>query len=130
MNQRVTFTTGVVLAGLAVAIGAFGAHALRPLLEQHARTETFELAVRYQFYHSFAILFSGVLMYHFPSRHIGRAVVCFGLGIVIFSGSLYILSLSGLRILGAITPFGGVLFIAGWLLLLLGINAKREQEMR
>lgn len=126
MNQQVTFTTGVVLAGLAVAIGAFGAHALRPLLEQHARTETFELAVRYQFYHSFAILFSGVLMYHFPSRHIGRAVVCFALGIVIFSGSLYILSLSGLRILGAITPFGGVLFIAGWLLLLLGINARRE----
>lgn len=126
MNQRVTFTTGVVLAGLAVAIGAFGAHALRPLLEQHARTETFELAVRYQFYHTFAILFSGVLMYHFPSRHIGRAVVCFALGIVIFSGSLYILSLSGLRILGAITPFGGGLFIAGWLLLLLGIHARRE----
>lgn len=126
MNQRVTFTTGVVLAGLAVAIGAFGAHALRPLLEQHARTETFELAVRYQFYHSFAILFAGVLMFHFPSRHIGRAVVCFALGTVIFSGSLYILSLSGLRMLGAITPLGGVLFIAGWLLLLLGINARRK----
>lgn len=126
MNQRVTFTTGVVLAGLAVAIGAFGAHALRPLLEQHARTETFELAVRYQFYHSFAILFAGVLMFHFPSRQIGRAVVCFALGTVIFSGSLYILSLSGLRMLGAITPLGGVLFIAGWLLLLLGINARRK----
>ncbi len=126
MNQRTTLTTGIALAGLAVAIGAFGAHALRPLLEQHARTETFELAVRYQFYHSFAILFSGILMYHFPSRHVGRAVVCFAAGIVIFSGSLYILSLTGIRALGAITPIGGLLFIAGWLLLLIGINAKRS----
>ena len=56
MNQRTTLLTGVTLAGLAVAIGAFGAHALRPILEENARTETFELAVRYQFYHAFAIL--------------------------------------------------------------------------
>ncbi|MEX1238259.1 MAG: DUF423 domain-containing protein [Cyclobacteriaceae bacterium] len=127
MNQRVTFTTGIVLAGLAVAIGAFGAHALRPLLEQNARTETFELAVRYQFYHSFAILFSGVLMFNFPSRHLGRGAICFAAGIIIFSGSLYTLSLTGIRALGAITPAGGVLFIAGWLLLLLGINARRSR---
>lgn len=125
MNQRSALTAGVLFAGFAVAIGAFGAHALRPLLEAQSRTETFELAVRYQFYHSFAILFSGVLMYHFPSRHINRAVICFAAGIVIFSGSLYTLSLTGIRVLGAITPIGGVLFIAGWLLLFLGINAKR-----
>lgn len=127
MNQRVSLLTGVAFGGLAVAIGAFGAHALRPLLEQHARTETFELAVRYQFYHAFAILFSGVLMQHFPSRHINRGVICFAAGIVVFSGSLYALSLSGVRGLGAITPIGGVLLIAGWLLLYLGINAKRPQ---
>lgn len=127
MNQRITLTTGAVLAGLAVAIGAFGAHALRPLLEEHARTATFELAVRYQFYHAFAILFSGVLMFNFPSRHVGRAAVCFAAGIVIFSGSLYTLSLTGIRALGAITPIGGLLFIAGWLLLLLGINSKRSR---
>jgi uncharacterized membrane protein YgdD (TMEM256/DUF423 family) len=126
MNQKTSLMTGVFFAGLAVAVGAFGAHALRPLLEEHGRTETFELAVRYQFYHSFAILFSGVLMYHFPSRHLNRAVVCFAAGIVIFSGSLYTLSLSGLRVLGAVTPAGGVLFIAGWVLLLVGINAKRS----
>ncbi len=124
MNQQASLTTGVIFAGLAVAIGAFGAHALRPLLEANARSETFELAVRYQFYHSFAILFSGVLMYHFHSRHVRRAVVCFAVGIIIFSGSLYLLSLSGVRILGAITPVGGVLFIAGWILLLFGINEK------
>lgn len=127
MNQRVSLLTGVAFGGLAVAIGAFGAHALRPLLEEHARTETFELAVRYQFYHAFAILFSGVLMQHFPSRHIGRGVFCFVGGIVIFSGSLYALSLTGIRGLGAITPVGGLLLIAGWLLLYLGINEKRPR---
>lgn len=114
----------MIFGGLAVAIGAFGAHALRPLLEENGRTETFELAVRYQFYHAFAILFTGFLMNNFTSRHMMRAAVCFALGIVIFSGSLYALSLSGILILGAITPVGGVLFIAGWVLLFFGINAK------
>lgn len=108
-------------------IGAFGAHALQPILEVNGRTETYELAVRYQFYHAFAILFAGVLMFQFPSRHLNRAAVCFALGIGIFCGSLYILSLSGITMLGAITPIGGVLFIAGWILLFLGINAKRPR---
>ena len=115
----------MIFAGFAVAIGAFGAHGLRPLLEENARTETFELAVRYQFYHSFALLFCGVLMYHFPSRNLSRASVCFSAGILIFSGSLYALSLSGIRFLGAITPIGGLFLIAGWLILYIGINAKR-----
>jgi len=127
MDQRKTLLTAVIFGGLAVAIGAFGAHALKPLLEANARTETFELAVRYQFYHSFAMLFAGVLMQHFPSRQIGRAALCFAVGIVIFSGSLYTLSLSGMRILGAVTPIGGILFIAGWLLLFIGINEKRSR---
>ena len=125
MNQRATLLTGVVFAGLAVAIGAFGAHALRPILEEHARTETFELAVRYQFYHAFAILISGIIMSQIPSRLVRYAVICFAAGILVFSGSLYTLSLTGIRILGAVTPVGGVLFIAGWLLLYLGIKAKR-----
>lgn len=127
MNQRNTLLSGVVFAGLAVAIGAFGAHGLRPLLEANQRSDTFELAVRYQFYHSFALFFCGMLMQHFPSRHINRASVCFAAGIIIFSGSLYVLSLSGIGVLGAITPIGGILFIAGWLLAYLGINAKRPQ---
>lgn len=126
MDQRTTLLTAIVFAALAVSIGAFGAHALRPLLEQNARTETFELAVRYQFYHAFAILFTGVLMFHFPSKHINRAAICFSVGIVIFSGSLYILSLSGISALGAVTPVGGLLFVTGWVLLFLGINAKRS----
>lgn len=115
----------MIFAGFAVLIGAFGAHGLRPILEDNSRTETFELAVRYQFYHSFALLFCGILMYHFPSRNLNRAAICFSAGIIIFSGSLYALSLSGIRLLGAITPIGGLFFIAGWLILYIGINAKR-----
>lgn len=125
MNQRNTILAGIVFGGLAVAIGAFGAHALRPALEANGRAGTFELAVTYQFYHSFALLFCGVLMYHFPSKHMNRAAACFAGGIIFFSGSLYVLSLSGIRMLGAITPIGGVLFIAGWLIMYIGINAKR-----
>lgn len=125
MDQRNTLLTAVLFGGLAVAIGAFGAHTLRPVLEENARTETFELAVRYQFYHAFAMLFSGALMVHFPSRQLNRAAACFAGGVVIFSGSLYILSLSGVGMWGAVTPVGGVLFIAGWILLFLGINTKR-----
>jgi len=127
MNQQTTLLTAVVFGGLAVAIGAFGAHALRPLLEANGRADTYELAVRYQFYHSFAMLFCGLLMQNFPSRHLNRAAVCFAIGIIIFSGSLYILSLSGIGILGAVTPLGGILFIAGWILTFIGINAKRPR---
>ena len=112
------------MAGLGVAIGAFGAHALRPILEAHSRTETFELAVRYQFYHAFAILFCGVLAQLQAGRFLKQAVLCFTAGIVIFSGSLYALSLSGVRVLGAITPVGGLLFLMGWVLLFVGVNKK------
>lgn len=128
MSQRITLVTGVVIAGLGVAIGAFGAHALRPILEENARIETFELAVRYQFYHAFAILFSGILMLHFHSRFVRQAVICFAAGIFIFCGSLYALSISGITILGAITPIGGIFFIAGWLFLFFGINAKKPVD--
>jgi uncharacterized membrane protein YgdD (TMEM256/DUF423 family) len=124
MNFRQVLTAGIVLAGLSVAIGAFGAHALRSTLEANERTETFELAVRYQFYHAFAIMFCGVLMTHFPSRLLKVAALCFGIGIVIFSGSLYWLSLSGIRVLGAITPIGGVAFLTGWVLVLISVNKK------
>lgn len=124
MDQRKTYLTGIVVAGLGVAIGAFGAHALRLVLEENARTETFELAVRYQFYHAFAILFSGLLMSHFQIGYLKEAVICFMAGIVIFSGSLYALSLSGLTFMGAITPVGGVLLIAGWLLLFFSVKTK------
>lgn len=126
MNQKNTLTAGVILAGTAVALGAFGAHALKELLEKLGRTETFELAVRYQFYHALALLAVGLMRQSTPSKKLGIAAVLFIFGILFFSGSLYVLSLSGQRILGAITPIGGVLFMAGWAMMLLAIWEREK----
>lgn len=124
MNQRTILITGGVLAGMAVAIGAFGAHGLKEILTANQRAETFELAVKYQFYHSFALLITGLLMNFYGDRKLRLAGVFFLIGIILFSGSLYILSLTGITKLGAVTPLGGVGFIVGWVLLVLGV-AKR-----
>jgi uncharacterized membrane protein YgdD (TMEM256/DUF423 family) len=122
MNQRATLIAGIITAGLAVAIGAFGAHGLKAILEINQRADTFELAVRYQFYHAFALMINGLLMNPFSSGKLKTASLFFVVGIVIFSGSLYVLSLTGNTILGAITPIGGIGFIAGWLFMLLGVK--------
>jgi len=100
---------GCLLALLGVAAGAFGAHGLKSTLTS-SRLETFEIAVRYQMYHAIAIVLAGVLQ-------APAAGWCFVFGITIFSGSLYLLVLTDQRWLGAITPFGGVLFLIGWVTL-------------
>ena len=119
--QKLILLTAAVLGGLSVGIGAFGAHALRAILEASGRIETFETAVRYQFYHTLALLAIGLLMYHIPDKKLGYAALAMMGGILIFSGSLYILCLTGARWWGAVTPFGGVLLIVGWVLLLISI---------
>lgn len=124
MNQRNTLISGTALAALAVAIGAFGAHGLKDRLLSTGKTEIFELAVRYQMYHAFAMIFTGILMGTFISNRFRYSAWSFLLGIVFFSGSLYTLSLTGIGTLGAITPIGGVLFILGWVFQLLGILKK------
>ena len=124
MNQRTTILTGIFMAGLGVAIGAFGAHGLKELLARTGRADTFELAVRYQFYHAFALLITGLLMGQYRSSAIRYAAMFFAVGILLFSGSLYVLSLSGMGVLGAITPVGGVLFILGWIFLFLAVSKK------
>ena len=112
----------LVLAGisgaLAVGLGAFGAHGLEPLLIQNGRLDTFETAVSYHFYHTLGLLGLGILALIKPEWK-GLSLAAWGmfLGILIFSGSLYILSLTGITWLGAITPIGGVGFILGWLAL-------------
>jgi len=98
-------------------IGAFGAHALRATLEAQGRLDTFETAVKYQFYHTLALLAIGLLMSKMNQRLLGYAGYAMTGGIIIFSGSLYVLCLTGIRWLGAITPIGGVLMIVGWALL-------------
>jgi uncharacterized membrane protein YgdD (TMEM256/DUF423 family) len=112
---------GALLGGLAVVLGAFGAHALKNILTANQRLDTFELAARYQFYHALAILAVGLVLGHFNHPFIYIAGYTFLLGILIFSGSLYLLSLSNWTWLGAITPIGGLALIGGWVLLGLGV---------
>ena len=110
------FITLASLSGmLAVTFGAFGAHALKSRLDEHA-LGVFQTAVQYHFYHSLALLAVGVIALSQPQTALLRSSgYLFLVGIVVFSGSLYLLSMSGLRWLGAITPLGGLAFIAGWL---------------
>lgn len=103
---------GAVLALLAVAFGAFGAHSLREIVTPE-RLQTFETGVRYQMYHALALLVMSAL----PLKNY-RAAWLLLIGTIIFSGSLYILVLSDIGIFGAITPIGGVLQIIGWTLLI------------
>ncbi len=114
---------GAALAGLAVAAGAFGAHALRARLEP-GDLQVFETAARYQMYHGLALIAAGWVMDRWPGPLANAAAWCFLAGGVLFSGSLYALTLSGVRGLGAITPIGGVCFLAGWACLALA--AGRE----
>jgi uncharacterized membrane protein YgdD (TMEM256/DUF423 family) len=119
MTSKISLITGIVLAGLAVAFGAFGAHLLKGMLEANGRTETFELAVKYQFYHAFALVMCGLLGRFVFSRHLKIASWSFTGGVIFFSGSLYLLSATNQKWLGAITPIGGLLFLSGWIFLLL-----------
>jgi uncharacterized membrane protein YgdD (TMEM256/DUF423 family) len=115
LSQRLTIhpgKVGAVLALLAVAFGAFGAHALREIVTPE-RLQTFETGVRYQMYHALALLVMSVL----PLKHYWAAWLLL-IGTLIFSGSLYLLVLTGIGVFGAITPLGGVLQIIGWVLLI------------
>jgi uncharacterized membrane protein YgdD (TMEM256/DUF423 family) len=114
------------MGGLAVAIGAFGAHALKPFLEAAGRADTFEIAVRYHFYHALALLACAAISDDSETRFSRYSGLCFLLGIFIFSGSLYTLCFSGLRILGAVTPIGGVFLILGWIFLFVGIYKYKK----
>lgn len=124
MNQRKTILWSAAVGGIAVMVGAFGAHAFKPALTAMGRLETYELAVRYQFYHALAMLAVGMLMDKFPSNYLRYAAYSFLLGIFFFSGSLYVLCFTGLGMLGAITPIGGLLFILGWGFLFGGVYKK------
>lgn len=114
--------SGGLLALTAVALGAFGAHGLRPKLTPRDM-EIFETAVRYQMFHALAIILMGL----FQRMEVGNIRLldwspwAFGSGILLFSGSLYIMVLTGKRWLGAITPLGGLLFLAGWFIFVLSM---------
>ncbi len=123
MTSRHLVALGATMSGLAVAAGAFGAHALKARLEP-GDLQVFETAARYQMYHGLALIGAGWVADRWPGRLATVAAWCFLAGVVLFSGSLYALALSGVRALGAITPLGGICFLAGWACLALA--AGRE----
>lgn len=114
--DRIWLLLGAGYGFIAVALGAFGAHALKQKLPADMLA-VWRTAVEYQFYHALALLLLGMLARQWPAAPFNAAGFCFAAGVVLFSGSLYALALSGVRVLGAITPFGGMLFLAGWALL-------------
>jgi len=115
--DRLWLGFGAVFALLAVALGAFGTHGLRGRLDAHY-LEVFETGVRYQVYHALALLLLAALAPHLPEGPAAWTGRLFVAGAVLFSGSLYLLVLTGTTWLGAVTPLGGVCFLAGWAVLL------------
>jgi uncharacterized membrane protein YgdD (TMEM256/DUF423 family) len=122
--ERVFLVAGAISAGLAVGLGAFAAHGLRGRLTPELLT-TFETGARYHMYHALALLVVAWASARWPAGSISAAGWLFLAGTLLFSGSLYLLAVTGHRWLGAITPVGGAAFVAGWLALAWGVWASR-----
>jgi uncharacterized membrane protein YgdD (TMEM256/DUF423 family) len=113
---------GAVNAMLAVMLGAFGAHALEAKLTERNMLHVYQTGVQYQMYHALALLVVGVLLGKWPaSTLLNGAGWSFFIGIILFSGSLYALSNTGMKFFGPITPLGGLAFIVGWILLIVSV---------
>ncbi|MDZ8118253.1 DUF423 domain-containing protein [Pontiella agarivorans] len=113
---KLFLSLGALSGAISVILGAFGAHGLQDRLSEKMM-KVWQTGVEYQFYHTFALLIVGLLALKFQSGLLSSSGWSFLVGMLIFSGSLYALSLSGITKLGAITPIGGLFFIAGWVLL-------------
>jgi uncharacterized membrane protein YgdD (TMEM256/DUF423 family) len=116
MNNRNILLLGAIFMALAVLLGAFGAHALKDSLAPEMLA-VYKTGVEYQFYHALGLLLIGSIGFHIDSKWLRRSGLFLVLGILLFSGSLYILALTGIKVIGAITPIGGVSFVAGWIFL-------------
>jgi uncharacterized membrane protein YgdD (TMEM256/DUF423 family) len=115
--HRPFLITAALLGALSVALGAFGAHGLKQVLDERSLA-IFETAVRYQFYHVFALALTAIVYREYPGKGIRYAGMLFIAGIILFSGSLYLLAaFPQFPWLGAITPLGGICFISGWIAL-------------
>ena len=135
MTARFPLIAGALLGGLAVALGAFGAHWLRGAVaewglestEQIRRMEVWEIAVRYQMYHALALLLVGGLTERNPSPGLWKFIAwMFIIGVAIFSGCLYALAFTGVKVLGAIVPIGGAAFLVGWGTMLVAVFRGRH----
>jgi uncharacterized membrane protein YgdD (TMEM256/DUF423 family) len=127
--NKTALVWGTIFGALSVVLGAFAAHGLKKIMEPE-QIQTFETGVRYQMYHSFALLIAGILFASFPNKYLALSATLFVIGIFCFSGSLYALAYLkmigqvGLGGVGIITPIGGLFFIAGWVMVLLGVLKK------
>ncbi len=126
--HKIFLKTAVITGALSVMLGAFAAHGLKQILSLQ-NLQIFETAVRYQFYHVFALLAVGILYKEYPGKFLQWAGYLFIAGIILFSGSLYLLCYVKhnelpLNWLGAITPFGGAAFITGWVCVFIGLTKK------
>lgn len=127
LSQKQTLLVASALGLLAVSLGAFGAHALKSLLVSNGRLDTYELAVRYHFYHTLALLAVAILMDKYSTASLRLSVLFFLIGTILFSGSLYALCLLNISKFAIVTPFGGVFLIAGWATLFISVlrNPKK-----
>lgn len=122
MKSKSLLITGSIFMALAVAFGAFGAHIVQDILTPE-RFQVYQTGVEYHFYHALGLLLLGAISYHIQdSKWITRSGYAFIVGIIIFSGSLYLLTLIDLGRLGMITPLGGVAFIFGWISLAIAVS--------
>ena len=121
--DRTFLLAGAVAGLIAVGFGAFGAHGLRGRLTPDMLA-VFETGVRYHMYHALALLLTAALVPRMPGKAIVAAGWLFVTGIVLFSGSLYLLAVTGVTVLGAITPIGGVAFLAGWAALVISALSR------
>ena len=115
-------TVAAISGLLAVILGAFGAHVLKGLIGTDM-LEIYKTGVQYHFYHTFALLVVGILMHFTQTKALKWSAYLFMTGLVLFSGSLYVMAISGVRALGLITPFGGIVWIAAWILLIVHCKA-------
>jgi uncharacterized membrane protein YgdD (TMEM256/DUF423 family) len=131
MKQKNILLLGIVMAAIAVILGAFGAHGLKKIVTTE-QLEVFKTGVQYQFYHAIGMILVGLIAQHIEHVLIKQAAWMFFGGILAFSGSLYILTLllalntEGVKWIGAITPIGGLLFITGWIMLGLGVFKNKN----
>ena len=123
--------SAAIFGGLAIALGAFGAHGLENITTDEKILHGFQTGVQYQLYHALALLAVAIIFERFPNRFVNWTGVCFITGIFLFSGSLYLLTFlkiqgsSAIKFIGPVTPLGGIFFIAGWLFLLAGVTKKK-----
>ncbi|MDO6567412.1 DUF423 domain-containing protein [Alteromonas sp. 1_MG-2023] len=125
--SEIWLIAGILLAGSAVMLGAFGAHGLKAILSPSALA-TFEVGVRYQMYHGLAIIALSALVSVVQVTWLNRVAALFVAGCVLFSGSVYLLSITGSKFFGPITPLGGLLMIIGWIMLLFAVVKGKEND--